>query len=81
MAGKGDKPRPVEISYEEFGDRWDDIFKKKRTPAEWCTLKEVVILDPDGWRVDGKDWNKKITEKEFDERLYSCTVRLKDRKS
>lgn len=29
MSGKGDKPRPLSISKDEFATRWDDIFKKK----------------------------------------------------
>lgn len=29
MNGKGDKPRPLTISYEEYADRWDRIFGKK----------------------------------------------------
>ena len=29
MAGKGDKPRPHSIPLEEFGEKFDRIFKKK----------------------------------------------------
>lgn len=29
MSGKGDKPRPLSITKEEFVNRWDEIFKKK----------------------------------------------------
>ena len=29
MSGKGDKPRPKSVSPEEFGRRWDNIFRKK----------------------------------------------------
>lgn len=29
MNGKGDKPRPLSISYSEYADRWDKIFGKK----------------------------------------------------
>ena len=28
MAGKGDKERPMNITRKEYGDNWDNIFKK-----------------------------------------------------
>ena len=28
MAGKGDKPRPLSVSYEKYAERYDAIFKK-----------------------------------------------------
>lgn len=28
--GKGSKPRPLSVSYEEYTDRWENIFKKKK---------------------------------------------------
>jgi hypothetical protein len=41
MSGKGDKPRPLSISNDEFADRWDDIFKKK-PPVKVKTPVEVI---------------------------------------
>jgi len=32
-AGKGDKPR-VGISYEEWGKKWEAIFRKKKEPVQ-----------------------------------------------
>ena len=32
MAGKGDKPRPLSISYKEYSDRYDAIFGNKTKP-------------------------------------------------
>ena len=29
MAGKGDKPRPLSVSYEKYAERYDAIFNKK----------------------------------------------------
>lgn len=29
-AGKGDRPRPIEIPREDFRKRWDEIFKPKK---------------------------------------------------
>jgi len=35
MSGKGSRPRPFSVSQEEFGNRFDAIFgKKKKTDAE-----------------------------------------------
>lgn len=31
-AGKGDKTRPMQISYEEYAQRWDDVFGKPKKP-------------------------------------------------
>ena len=30
--GKGDKPRPRQVSWEKFSQNWEDIFKKKKEP-------------------------------------------------
>jgi hypothetical protein len=41
--GKGSKPRPFSVSQEEFGDRFDTIFgKKKKTDAEQFDEKVVM---------------------------------------
>ena len=29
MSGKGDGSRPFSVTQEEFGNNWDNIFKKK----------------------------------------------------
>lgn len=38
-----------------------------KTPAEWASYLDVVILDPDGWdRSDfAVDWARPLTEAEF----------------
>lgn len=47
-----------------------------KTPAEWCRIEGVEILDPDGWRgANGRPWNDPITLAEFQERLVVCTQR------
>jgi hypothetical protein len=45
-----------------------------KTPDEWCAIKGVRILDPDGWRIEGAPaWDEPISEVEFDERLMFST--------
>jgi hypothetical protein len=45
-AGKGCKPRPFSVPQEEFDNRWDNIFgKKKKTEAE--KFDEQVIMKPE----------------------------------
>ena len=41
MSGKGDKPRPLSISKDEFAERWDNIFKKK-LPVKVKQPQEVI---------------------------------------
>jgi hypothetical protein len=45
-----------------------------RTPDEWSRIQGVLVLDPDGWREDGKPWTEPITEDEFAKRLAISTV-------
>ena len=56
MNGKGDAPRPLSISKEEFNKRWDEIFNK-----------EIVKEKNDGltFNVDAEnqDYQAKITYK------------------
>jgi hypothetical protein len=41
--GKGDKPRPFSVSQDEFDNRWENIFgKKKKTEAEHFDEKVVM---------------------------------------
>jgi hypothetical protein len=81
MAGKGSKARPLSVKYEEFSDRWDSAFKKKLTSEEWCKLKNVEIIDPDGWRNgDENSWTERITEEEFENRRSRSTVNYKPSK-
>jgi hypothetical protein len=51
----------------------------RRTPAEWCERKGIVITVANGWDIDtpnfDHDWNSKINEAEFDRRAAkSATV-------
>ena len=49
----------------------------KFTPACWAEAKGIVILDPDGWRLDdAPDWDEPISEYEFDWRAVFCTIRM-----
>ena len=47
-----------------------------KTPAEWCLIERVEIMDPDGWRGrGGRPWTDPITLAEFKQRLVTCTMR------
>ena len=49
MSGKGSKPRPLSISYEEYSDNFDNIFRKKKFTVEVKELSggEQFIELPD----------------------------------
>ena len=49
MSGKGSKPRPLSISYEEYSDNFDNIFRKKEFTVEVKELSggEQFIELPD----------------------------------
>lgn len=36
--GKGSAPRPFSVSNQEYAERWDAIFARKRTPPPGCEL-------------------------------------------
>lgn len=47
----------------------------KFTISEWCELKEIVILDSDGFdRTDSKLYERRFSEREFDKAIGSCTT-------
>lgn len=46
----------------------------KLTPREWETKTGITILDPDGWRKDGKSFDEPIDEAEWNERMFISTV-------
>lgn len=46
----------------------------RHLPYKWCQLKKITIVDPDGWREDGKSWNAPITEEEFEKRKERSTI-------
>jgi hypothetical protein len=51
--GKGSKPRPLSVSQEEFGDRFDTIFgKKKKTDAE--KFDEKVVMKNEYFDLDSE---------------------------
>lgn len=52
--GKGDTPRPISISNEEFASRWDAIFGKDKPDSEIDKItrnneetQEAILLDKD----------------------------------
>ena len=48
----------------------------KHKPETWCKKHGTVIVDPDGWRKDGKSFKAAITEKEFLRRRNLSTVKV-----
>lgn len=49
--GKGDKPRPFSVSQQEFDNRWDNIFgKKKKTEVE--KFDEKVVMKDEYFEFD-----------------------------
>ena len=47
---------------------------EKHLPSTWAKKIGVRIMDPDGWRNDGKSLNVPLTKKEFDQRIVISTV-------
>ena len=45
-----------------------------KIPAEWARDFNLTIKDPDGWRVDGQDFNEPITLAEFNDRAMLSTL-------
>jgi len=51
--GKGSKPRPFSVSQEEYADRFDTIFgKKKQTEAE--KFDEKVVMKNEYFDLDSE---------------------------
>lgn len=44
-----------------------------KTPDEWQEITEVRVMDPDGWRCDGRSWSHPLTEEEFRSRAMLST--------
>lgn len=46
-----------------------------KTPDEWCEIKGIYIMDPDGWRSEGDPaWDEPISEEEFNWRSSASTI-------
>lgn len=49
---------------------------EKRTILEWCEIKNITMIDPDGFdRTDKKVFERLFTEEEFNSALWKCTIR------
>ena len=79
QSGKGMEPVKG-YNLKAYRDNYDDIFALKKTPEEWCKLLDVKIMDADGWRMDCKSWDDKISEKEFQQRVCYCTIQISMKK-
>jgi hypothetical protein len=52
MSGKGSHSRPFSVPYEEYADRWDNIFKKKiskNVPEEQARQEKSIEEYPYGF--------------------------------
>lgn len=47
-----------------------------KTPEQWADEVGITILDPDGWRIDGKDFEEPITFEDFEHRLVNSTIQM-----
>tara|TARA_R100000008_G_scaffold21641_1_gene11438 strand:- start:195 stop:401 length:207 start_codon:yes stop_codon:yes gene_type:complete len=63
---KGDKPRPLSVSYDEYSRKWDDIFGKKDTTKD-ITLSEDEEREAEA-RIDviGKNGNDGLHYEQVD---------------
>jgi uncharacterized membrane protein (UPF0127 family) len=59
MNGKGSKPRPLSISYDEYSDNWDNIFSQKavvpikideKTKEQYIEIPDSMIKNLN-WKV------------------------------
>lgn len=55
MNGKGSKPRPLSVSYEEYGNQFDQIFRKRFTPENISQLQpdEVFVFGSNEGGIHG----------------------------
>lgn len=54
--------------------------KNHKTPAEWCAIFGVEVIDPDGWdRKDPNCMSYPITQDQFIEKYQRSTVGVVDR--
>lgn len=74
MNGKGDGTRPRSVSYEVWSENHDYAFGEKKTPEEWCKEYNILMTDPDGWRVDNTPYTKPICRSEFLKRSRTSTI-------
>lgn len=60
----------------ECGSLWEMYtgYERLRTPDEWQVETGITVHDPDGWRVDGKDWSDPISKAEWDRRMVQSTI-------
>lgn len=54
----------------------DDILP--RPPSVWELIDGIQILDPDGWRRDGKSFDEAIDRAEWENRMTASTIRKID---
>lgn len=55
--------------------------KKYLTPKEWQELEGIIVIDPDGWRKDGKSFDEPISKDEFNQRMVLSTRTLLRKKN
>lgn len=66
---------PTAFSRATFQSSSEGVVSELLPPDGWAAVFNLTVMDPDGWRVDGKSWEEPITEHEFRTRVMSSTIR------
>jgi hypothetical protein len=64
--GKGDKPRPLSVSYEEYSDRYEAIFGKKDESKDLPITEEEEIKAEKRIDIIGQNGNDGLHYDEVD---------------
>ena len=52
-------------------------YTAKRTSVKWARHFNIQVIDPDGWRIDGRKFEDRINLFEFISRCYISTCKYK----
>lgn len=67
----------LELMSDEAVKHWSRLTEGRypiRLPSEWAADEGIKILDPDGWRRDGKRIEEAIGYQEYRQRVMLSTV-------
>ena len=75
MAGAADEIESLRARVKELENN-KRTWGVKRLPSEWEKMMKIKVVDPDGWRCGGKDWDCPISFKEWTWRKDMSTCRI-----